>query len=473
MNVIEDLISKVLVLSKDKQVYLVGGYWRDKLLDRPVYDLDLVVAKNAKIFARDLTQKVQGSFVVLDEKNKIYRIVKKQNNKTYFLDIVQMQGENIVADLSRRDFTINALAKEIREIYQGKIKLIDPFSGVKDLQHKIIRKVSDKIFKDDPLRLLRAFRFVAELRFKIDKPTLQLIKKQASRIRLPAKERIRDEIFKVLATDNSAAVISQMDDAGLWDILFPGIVAMKKSAHKFYFHPKGLWQHSWESLAWLEKIFNDLSKYLPDSAVKLNKYLEQETSPGITRKTLLKFVTLFHDIAKPLSAKRIDKKMRFFGHEEKGAKILHDMMQKLRLSNHEITIARKTVGSHMRPGNLTQVKKLTTRAIYRYFRDLGEDGIDTLILSLADRYSYIRISEKPQEIREHCKKVNKILKLYFEEKSTVVPPKLVTGNDVIKICKVSEGPLVGKILNMVEENQANGQIQTRNQAIQFLKRRKK
>jgi len=494
---IKTLLKKIVTYTKKKNLhlYLVGGFLRDYFLKIPNNDIDFVTSADAEKFGQLLAKKIKASFVRLDEKNKIYRVVwlassagrrgppaspvgGGKNKKVYNLDFSQMQGQDIKEDLGRRDFTINALALPIVNLstylprrQAGQLinlrNIIDPYNGVKDLKSGIIRKINDKTFDVDSLRLIRAFRFRAQLGFKIESKTLQLLRNRAKLINLSAPERIREELCRIFATRNSPKILKQMDQVNLLKYIFPEIVSMKKSARKFYFHPQGLWQHSVESLEMYEKMLNNPKKYFYQFSKKICPHLAEKVN-GIDRQTLLKFIVLFHDVAKPQTAQREGEKMRFIGHEKKGASIIKGIFKRLKFGKAEINIAEKVIHYHMRPGNLTQLPQITNRAIYRYFRDLGKEGIDLLILSLADRYSYLRISKKPEEIVRHHKKILKIFRRYYEEKEKVTPPKLINGYEVMKICQIPPGPRVGELLRLIEEAQAEGKIKTKEEAKKFL-----
>ncbi|HCJ65823.1 MAG TPA: hypothetical protein DHV62_00475 [Elusimicrobia bacterium] len=481
---IKNLLKEIAIYAKkqNRHLYLVGGFLRDYFLKIPNNDLDFVTSAGVEKFTQSIAKKFKASFVRLDEKNKIYRVVLKKNGKMYHFDFSQIQGKNIKEDLSRRDFTINALALPVTsyppsprlrrtgrlQIIGYKRNLIDPYNGISDLKKKIIREISDEIFDLDPLRLIRAFRFRAKLGFKIETKTLALIKKKAKLVILPARERIRDELYKIFAIDDSTKIIHEMDNkVNLLRYIFPEIQTMKKSAREFYFHPKGLWQHSLESLGMYEKMLKQPEKFFSPYHNKIFNHLSGKINET-ERKILLKFIVLFHDVAKPHTARREGERMRFFGHEEKGAKMTKEIFKRLHSSRQEINIAAKIIDQHMRPGNLTQLPEVSNRAVYRYFRDLGKESIDLLILSLADRYSYLRISKKPREIKLHHRRILEILRRYYEEKKKITPLRLLNGYEIMKICQIPPGPKVGELLHLLEETQAEGKIKTKGEAKKFL-----
>ena len=454
-NIIKILSGKT---KPGQKIYLVGGFLRDVLLKRKTNDLDFVVNKNIRDFVNSIALKLKGKVIILDDRNRIYRIiVSGSDGETCNLDFSHMQGKNIQLDLDRRDFTINAMAMDIEHK-----DIIDPFGGIKDLNNKIIRKVSDRIFNDDPLRLLRAYRFQAELGFDIEQDTSKLIRKYARFIKKPAKERVRYELLKILQTNDSSKIVDVLDKQKLLEPIFPEILVMKKSARRFYFHPEGLWQHSKESLVSLEIILKNVKKLFPQSSEKIIRHI----TPRIG---LIKFITLFHDLAKPKSIKRINNRIRFFGHEREGAKKIARIMGRLKFSNKEISIAEKIVKNHMRPGNLLQAKILTERAIYRFFRDLGDETVDLLLLSFADRHSYLKIRATKKEVSDYKKFAGLMIEKFFKQKELEKREKIVNGHIIMKKFGLKPGPIIGKLLKIVEENYILGKIKTTELALEFIK----
>jgi len=316
------------------------------------------------------------------------------------------------------------------------------------------------------LRLLRAFRLAAELGFRIEPGTRKQIKKDAHLISQSANERVRDELFRILAQPCSSVWVRELENTGILDIIIPEIEPMKRSARRFYFHPQGLWQHSIETLISLEDILNKLQKFFPDYPEKIKEHLRQELSPGVTRLTLLKFVALLHDVAKPACAKRIGKRMRFLGHETKGADMMGRILKRLRLSNKEVKIARHLVENHMRPIGLGQAGVLTDRAAVRLFREVDNDLPDLALLALSDCYSYRKLhARKPVELKQQECTMKELVRRYYRSKEKGALPKLVDGHLLMKKLHLEPGPIIGKILKAVTEAQMLGAVTTREQAL--------
>jgi len=461
-NILSSISDEIL---SGQKVYLVGGALRDIFLKRVPLDFDFAVNKNVLKLSKKIAKKFNGKLVVLDDVNRIYRVVVQLENQHYTFDFSSMKGKNIFEDLSNRDFTINAFAIELPLKDLSKNSIIDPFSGIKDMKSKNIKMVSDRAFIDDPLRLFRAYRFSAELNFNIEEKTRKYIRKYAHLILNSAKERINYELKKIFSTDDSYSIVLEMDKQGLMEYVFPEIKIMKKSSKKFYFHPEGLWQHSKLSLYRFEKILSSPGKFFPEK--DLREKIIKHIWPRIP---LLKIITLFHDIAKPESVKKIKGRTRFFGHEKLGAEKIKDLLKRLRFSSKDIQVAEKIVQNHMRPGNLCSAKILTDKAIYRFFNDLGDVSIDLLLVSQADRMSYIGISAKHKDITQFNNFVQKLSKKFFEYKKKLEQPKLVDGYLIMEKFGLEQGPLIGKILNIVHENQSIGRISTTEEALKLIEK---
>ena len=467
-------INEVIKLAKDTntEVYVVGGYVRDFLLKKKTLDIDLVVSENAESFAKKLAKKINGKCFVLHSDLQVYRVAVKNNPDMEYIDISLMQGKNIKEDLSRRDFTVNALAVKIENFDNIKKNITDYFNGIKDLKNKEIKAVSKKVFIDDPLRMLRAFRFASEYNFKISKDTLSLIKKYSSKITAVAGERIKNELFRILNNRKSSQYISAIDDVKLLERMFPVIATMKKSAQSFYYHPKGLFQHCFQTYEALENILIKLDKYFPKSKDILEQHLNEHFSEYVNKKNLLKFIAVFHDCAKPECAKRMDNKMRFLGHEELGAKKTAQIMKELKMSNKEIDFAKAIISEHMRPSNLAKSEVITTRAQMRLFRDIKENTPDLLIMAMSDWHSYKNLKKKiyPKKVlQQQEKSVAKLIFAYFDFINNKPKDKILDGNVLMKEFHLKPGKIIGELLKYINNAYEEGRIKDKKQALKYAK----
>ncbi|AKL97500.1 HD domain-containing protein [Endomicrobium proavitum] len=468
----EKLIKTINGLSGGCEVYGVGGFARDLLLKRKHEDIDLAVNKNAQKFSKKLAVSLKAKFVILDDKNKIYRIMLSKDYPVKNIDVSLFDGKTINEDLKNRDFTINAAAFKLKDFASYKKNLLTVNNKVlKDLKTKTIRAVSDNIFKSDPLRMLRAFRFSAELKFALSKDTLSLIKKYSSSVLNSAPERIKNEFFRILSAGNSREILEVMDKCLLLPALFDAISHMKKASKKHYYHPGGLFEHSFETMSAAENILNNLRKYFPENAAELKEHFFKtgEYSENITRANLLKFAALFHDSAKPETAKKEGAKMRFFGHEDLGAKKISDVMKSLKMGKKEISAASFLVSKHMRPSTLTKNNIVTKKASLKFFRDIEDNTPDLLILSMADWHSYKKLKiHSKKELKFQEDSVRKLLKEFYELKNKKPLSKIIDGHIVMKKFALKPGPWIGDLVNLVLEKQYEGKLADTAAALKFL-----
>lgn len=460
------MIKELISIKTNKDIWIVGGYIRDLLLHKISKDIDFVVDGNAKKTAQLFAKKTKGTFITLDDFNKIYRVV--VNDRTY--DFSKKQGKTILEDLSRRDFTINAMAIKADwrlEIGDVSKNLIDPFGGIADLKHKIVRAISEKNFIDDPLRILRAYRFAGQLNFEIESRTEKLIKKHNKRLKSVSPERIRNELFLIFESQAGYPAILKIHQSGILNEIMPELVLTKNTA-RCYYPEMGVLGHSFRALKVLEKFYaENFKSVFAKFYKKINLHLEERLggAKSVKRKTLLKLAALLHDVGKTAAAKKIGGRLRFFGHEDIGAEKINIIGKRLKLSNDEIKYLKILTKHHMRLGNLTSAKNLTDKAAWRFFRDLGEEAIDLIVLSVTDAFTY----PKSRTRTLHKIMGNKLLNKYFNEKKKVFPVKLLNGCEIMKILKIPEGPMVGKILQKLEESQVTKKVNTKDEAKKFIK----
>ncbi|MDR0401852.1 MAG: HD domain-containing protein [Endomicrobium sp.] len=471
-----DIIKRLNSLSSGFNVYIVGGFLRDVLLKRvnKHSDIDLVVKKKVLNYSEKIACKFKSKFVILNDINKTYRIMLK-NSSIKNIDVSLLNGKTIEQDLQNRDFTINAIAINIKDLKDLKdlknLNIYAPFGALNDYILKIINTTSVKSFEIDPLRMLRAFRLAAELGFTISKETFKQIRYYAKFINGVAPERIKNEFSRILSTKKSTDFIKKMDKCELISEIFDEIKVMKKVDKKYYYHSNGLFQHSFETMKFVEKILNNLKKYFPDNYLNLNEHFNNNNvfSENVTRKGLLKLAALFHDNAKPETSKFISGKIHFFGHEKLGAKKIKKIMQSIKFSKKDINIVSFLIENHMRLSGLTKNGSITKNAILRFFRDIGDNIPDIFILSMSDWYSYKRLKIFPSIVlKSQEKSVRKLMKYYYELKNKKPTLKIIDGNIIMKKFSLKQGPFIGKILNLVFEAQQNGEVSNTNEALELI-----
>ncbi len=469
-----------LLTEQNVKSYLVGGFVRDILLGRSTADIDIAVAGDALEIAPGVAATLGGKYVLLDEDNRVGRVVMANGNGRWQLDFSTLEG-SIEQDLARRDFTIDAMAVDLSQLTadSSEVQVEDLFGGWDDLDRGVIRAVAETIFASDAVRLLRAVRLAAELGFSIESRTEALIRRDASLVAGVAGERVREELLRLLAVAQSRQFLPYLDEMGLLTALIPELVQMK-GVEQPKEHCWDVFDHSIQTVAAVDFLLrkgdweyagDEALEVVPWSAV-LAEHFEQEVSHGSTRRLMLKLAALLHDIAKP-ETKAIDAtgRMRFLGHPQEGAPVAADILERLRFSAREMKLVEAMVRHHLRPQQMSQTGLPTSRAVYRYFRDTGDAGIDILFLSLADHLATRGHQLDLAAWQEHAQTVEYVLAQRLQPESTVVPPKLVDGHDLINTFGMSPGPEIGELLEAVREAQAVGDIGSREEALFYIRER--
>lgn len=458
----QEIIKKIAEIARNKKqrVYIVGGFLRNKILKRKTFDIDFIIFKDVEKFSKYVANSLKGSFINLSKRFGFYRVVIK--DKQLQLDFAKIKGKSLNEDLNSRDFTINTLVAKV----ENPNNIIDKFNAVKDIKREVIREVSKDIFKFDPIRILRAIRFSANLKFDISDKLKRLIKKERLLLKYMSGERIRDELFKILEVDDCCRYLKLMDKLKILEVLFPEILAMKKIKQSPNHH-LDVWNHSLETIRLLNYSTEKIGKMTPSLKNNIREYLYGEITKGRKRFDIIKFAALFHDVSKPEVMEVINGKIRFIRHENIGPYRVAKISKRIKLSRNEIKLLKILVLNHLRPGNLACEKKVTKRAISRFIIDLDKDVLGCLILSLADRFAARGKIVDSKIIKMHIKITKKILDAYQNSLVTSNLPKLISGDDLIKKFYLKEGPLIGKILKKVREAQIDGKITTRFDALTF------
>ena len=462
---------------------MTGGCLRDALLGRPAHDIDLSVAADPLDLGRRLADALGGAFVALHEEFSIARIVLRDENGSHSIDLLPVRGEMEV-DLAERDFSINAMAMPLAPFVEGKREpVIDPCGGRLDLERRLVRALSDAVFRRDPLRLLRAVRLCAELDFSLEPETAALARRDASLLAQSAPERQREELLRILDSPRGAAGLRLADELGLLEQVLPELTAMRGEKQP----PEHYWdvfQHSLGTVAALDALLTPEKpadrhwaplwrhlwvemKELPE----VEKHFGEEASPGHGRVGVLKLGGVLHDIAKPDTRTTDDTgRMRFFGHAREGAAKVGPILRRLRFSGAEVRLVEAMVREHLRPLQIAKDGPPSRRALFRYFRDCGDAAIDVLFLSLADHLATVGPRLEWGDWRGHVAVIKHILMQRFADETLAAPPRLLTGHDLMEALGVSPGPLVGQLLAAVEEAQGAGEVRSREEALALARR---
>ena len=481
----EQIKPVVQALPPGVSVYLVGGAVRDGLLGKGTHDLDFTLAGDVFQISRKVADKIGAAFYPLDEERKTSRLVLyKSDGSRVTYDFAALRGRNLDEDLRSRDFTINAMAIDVRQ----PAALLDPLSGAADLRAKTLRTCSSTAISDDPVRVLRAVRLAAAYDLHMLPDTLSQLRQAAPQLTHISTERVRDELFRILAGPQPATSLRALDMLGVFSVILPELVQLK-GLEQSPPHILDAWRHTLEVVQKLEVITNAFSpQFNPDetanlliglAVMKLGKYrqqigrhLEQMLNPDRSVKSLLFFAALFHDIGKPETGQRdVKGVIHFLGHEKAGEHIAAHRAQALHLSNAEVERVRLVIRGHLRPRLLSNTTILPTRkAIFHFFRDTGAAGVDICLLSLADLLGTYGPGLPGDLWAQHLEVVRRLLEAWFEKpEESISPPALLNGHDLMNELHLEAGPVVGQLLAAIQEAQATGQIHTRQEAFDLSK----
>ncbi len=415
------------------EIYLIGGFVRDIFLLRDSKDIDIVVIGKGIDFAKKVAQKLSHSKFSFFENFGTAQVLFQDlviefvgaRKESYELNSRKpfVEAGSLKDDQERRDLTINALSIGLNKNNYGQI--VDPFKGLDDLDHQIIRTPMDpdKTFSDDPLRMMRAIRFASQLGFRIEEKTYDGIVRNKERIKIISQERITDELNKIILSPVPSIGFEYLFDTGLLHLIFPemanlfGVETINKNSHKDNFY------HTLQVLDNLCKLSNDL---------------------------WLRWAAILHDIAKP-ATKRYEPGVgwTFHGHEDKGSRMVKPIFTKLKLPlNEKMKFVEKLVLLHLRPIVLSQ-NIVTDSAIRRVMVEAGEDIEALMMLCRSDITS--KNEKKVERIKQNFFIVEEKMKNVVEKDTLRNWQPPITGNDILKSFHIERPQQIGLLKNAVRE----------------------
>lgn len=441
---LEGVLKKIKPLKKikeyadkaNKKVYLVGGMLRDLLLGLEISDIDIAISGEGKDFARALGKSFQ-----LKKGLNEYRVTNGDMN----IDVFGLESTEILEDLGRRDFTINAMAYNLLDK-----RFIDPFNGVKDLENGIVRAVGRKNIMEDSCRILRGLRFKASFGFEVEESTAELFKEYSGKLSEIAPERIHFELLSLFKAENAHLGIFPE----VFDKIFPGFLKMKEITGGK--KTEDLLDHSILTLKEMDLLFEDFSIF-GDYEKKVKAYF-------LENKVGLKLSALLHDIKKP-EAKIVESgDIHFYGHDKMASDWFRKKGKELKFSSRERDYIARLITNHMWIHLLAAQEEITERAKRRMCFRLGEDVIGLALLSIADQRA--TTGKKDTHLTEVC---NQIIGYYFSMKDEVEEP-LLRGRDLIEHFDLTPGPKFGKILSRVQMAYEEGEVKTKEEALEFVEK---
>lgn len=474
-----------LFQNQTQPIYLVGGAVRDALLGRVSHDLDFVVPTNAIKLAFQVANALGVPAYVLDKERDTGRVMLPEANTS--LDFARFRGADLSTDLRDRDITINAMA--LPATAQTLAGLIDRHDGRVDIASKQIRIIHERSLFDDSVRSLRVVRLAHSLDFRLTPETETAVRAAAPHLNKISAERIREEMLKLLETAVPHRAVADLANLGLLAEILPDIMALS-TVEQSKPHHEPVFAHTLSVLRWLtliEKIvepqnaqgnlksdaaLSAVKKILEPHAEQIQTMWQKEVDGGVNGRTLLRLGALFHDIGKAKTQTiEEDGRIRFLGHDKAGADLSGQILRRLTFSNEAIGHVKKIVAGHMRPLHLAKSGgNLSRRAVYRYFRATTGSGVSIALLSLADHLATYDGTGPDEQWRSLLIVVSDLCHHFFERhEETVAPPPLVDGRTLMNALALDPGPEVGRLLRLIQEAQAAGELDTAVAAIEYAR----
>ena len=363
----------------------------------------------------------------------------------------------------------------------GGLNLIDPLHGLADLAAHRLKAVNAEVFRRDPLRMLRAVRLMMRYGLEIDRWTEELIIRDAALLTQVAAERVHDELYTLLGPAGATERLRFLDEHGLFTVIFPEFVvarAMRQPGPHYW----DVLEHSLESVGALERVARMVeqgseSKGREDDLAEIRVLLREAEAQGIfaferLKAPGMKMAALLHDIGKTVTySEDEDGGIHFYKHPQAGVPLVEQVMRRLCASTQDRRLAQLVSAHHMRPGQLGQDGPVTPRAIRRYFVDLGPTGIYVALFSLADHLATLGPQPVTNSWERHLGVVRLLLTSYIRERERILPPRLISPEELMRRLNLEPGPLVGQLLDLIAEAQAEGTIHSKEEALWLAEER--
>ncbi len=421
------------------ELYIVGGFVRDIFLKRQKNEIDFLIAGKENNFVEKFAEKLNvnniniyknfgtAQFMFNDLKLEFVNSRKESYNK-------ESRNPKVIngtfeEDIARRDFTINTLAVSLNQNNFG--ELIDTYNGLQDIENKIIKTPlnPNETFDDDPLRIMRAFRFASTLGFDVDEKIIEAARLNKERLKIVSQERITDEFLKILSSSKPSIGLKLLQKSEVMSVVFPQISKLEGVEQRKDFHHKEVFLHTCT-------VVDNISENTED--------------------VWLRFAALVHDIAKPQTKKFVEGTgWTFHGHEEIGARMMNQIFHNLKLPLSKLNYIKKLVRLHLRPIALAK-DEVTDSAIRRFIVEADEDLNDLITLCRADI-----TSKNPQKVSKYLANYDRVMKkvLEVQEKDKLRAfQSPVRGEEIMKVCNLKPSKKVGEIKKVIEEAILDGII---------------
>jgi len=442
-------------------VYIVGGAVRDALLHRPLKDLDLAVQSGGMALARRIANHLHGDFFALDSERDVGRTLVDTPDGRFTIDVAHFRGDGLLADLTDRDFTINAMAVEL----SGDLNMIiDPLGGERDIQVKQIRRCAPHVVTSDPVRALRAVRQSVQFGMRIEPDTLRDVRGTGERLRRDTSpERVRDEFIRMLSLAKPASALRVADTLGLLEVVIPQVKPLHGFAQGTI---EDTWQHTLAVVEAMTHLLQAISPARSDNTAasfglgmlvmqldryrdRLNARISAHWPNERPHQAILILAALLHDSGKAE------------GHEGNGAFVA----DRLNLSKGEKQRLVATLRNYMSPLLMDRPSVLE---IHRFWWQLGEAGVDVCLLATAEYLGTAGGELKQDQWLVIVERLRILFEAYFERYTEIVEPKpLLDGNQLMEALGLKPGPVIGQLIEQIREAQVTGEARTVDDALRI------
>ena len=445
--------------------WIVGGAVRDRLLGRPVDDLDLVVGGDAKAATKRVAKAVGGPMFSLSQEFGAWRVLSP--DRSWRVDLSPIHGGTLDADLRLRDLTVNAIAEPL-----AGGDLVDPTGGRADLDARVLRMAGPGAFEDDPLRVVRVARLALVLGFAIDPATRAAARAAADGLDRVSGERIFAELNLLLANDAAPAGIGLLADVGALGVVLPEISALEGVEQNRY-HDRDVLGHTLAVLEESIALERDAGPVLgAEHADALRAVLAEPLADGLPRSMGLRWGALLHDAAKPATrVMRDDGEVGGFpGHDVQGADLARDVLARLKASERLRAHVAALTRHHLRLGFLVHSRPLDAHDLYDYLTATEPVEVDVTLLSVADRLA-TRGRKSEEAIERHVELAREVLPAVLAWRAAGGrPAPLLRGDTLARRLGVDPGPELGRLLRALSEAQYAGEVTTSDEAVELAQR---
>lgn len=443
--------------------WLVGGAVRDIALGRETNDLDLAVTGSPETPARAIAKALDGIAFELSEEFPAWRA--KDRDDAWQVDVAELRAPDIERDLELRDFTVGAVAVSLEN---G--EAIDPLGGLGDLAAGTIRVCGPTSFSDDPLRLMRAARLVAQFGWEIEEATAELARQSAPRAGDPAGERTLAELILLIGARDPLAGLAAMDRIGLFDWLLPEIGDLHDVVQGPNHH-LDVYGHTMEVVEGILRIESDLETFTGERAPEVSAYLSRPLADGATRGAALRLGALFHDCAKPQTRSEEGDFVSFRGHDRLGAEQIDSRFRSLRASRKLSSYIADLTRHHLILGFLVNQMPLDKRQVFAYLDHTDPVSIDVTLLTVADRLAARGTAEIAGQkmVAGHLELAREMVGHALDWDRNGPPAQFLPGNELAEALGIEPGPELGNLMKELAAARFAGEIEDATEAVEHAR----